>query len=428
MILTYRILTTLFYPFLFFLIYLRVLMKKEDPLRYKEKIFSSHFNIIRKKDRELIWFHAASVGEFKSILPIIENLNQNKKVKLEFLITTTTLSSSNLAKEELKNFDNAQHRFFPFDVKFLIERFLNSWKPKKIILIDSEIWPNLILLSKVHKIPIALLNARLTSKTFKKWKKFPRTANKIFSSFDLCLTSNVETKNYLQIFNAKNIFFFGNIKLFNNIDENIIQNQNKDFLLKSKFWIAASIHPEEDIFCLKTHMKLKENLRNIITIIAPRHIERSSKIKKLCDDLNLNSQILDKGGKILHNKEVIIINSFGDLPNYFKYAKSVFIGKSIIKNLKNDSGQNPIEAAKLRCKIYHGPYVYNFREIYEILETNSISNKIYSFEELSKNLLIDLQSKEKKYNEKYNLINVLGHKTLTDTMKLINNFLFNDNK
>jgi len=427
MILIYRILTTLIYPLLFIFIYYRKILKKEDSIRFKEKILISHFNVSRKKDSKLIWFHAASIGELKSIIPIIELLNKNKN-KLEFLITTTTLSSGNLAKIELENINNAYHRFIPFDVEFLIKKFLLLWKPDAIFLVDSEIWPNLILNASKNKIPLAIINARLTSKSFNKWIKFSRSAKKIFSLFDLCLASNFETKKNLEKLGAKNIYFNGNIKLINKLDENKIKNLSEKILLKNRFWIAASTHKGEDILCLKTHLKLKEKYKDIITIIAPRHIERSYNIKSLSETLNLKTQILNKNDIINEDKEIIIINTFGALQNFFKYAKSVFIGKSTIKKLENDGGQNPIDAAKLKCKIYHGPYVYNFKEIYEILEKNNIAKQIESYVELSNYLVEDLKSVQKKDAQIAYAINDLGQKILTDTMKYINNFLFNEIK
>ena len=130
---------------------------------------------------------------------------------------------------------------------------------------------------------------------------------------------------------------------------------------------------------------------------------------------------------ILDNKEVVIINSFGVLQEYFKYSKSVFIGKSINEKLKDDSGQNPIDAVKLGCKIYHGPYVNNFKDIYELLEKNNISKKIETYEDLSNNLIIDLEFPTKKNNFSIQIIETLGKKTLSDTMKNINNFINNDN-
>ena len=427
MILLYRILTTFLYPILILAIFFRKIKKKEDAFRYKEKIFPSCFNVVRNSDSKLIWFHAASVGEFKSILPIIEEINNNYK-HIEFLVTTVTLSSSNLAKEELKKFDNVHHRFFPLDVGFLMNKFFSLWKPNIIFLVDSEIWPNLIFKAKKNKIPLSLINARITSKTFKKWMIFPRTAQKIFSSFSLCLTSNLETKNYLLKFNKENIYFNGNIKLINKIDAGGIKNLNEKFLLKNRFWLAASTHKGEEVFCLQTHIQLKNKYNDIVTIIAPRHIERVKSIKMACDDLNLNVQIINKNEPILDNKEIIIINSFGILSNYFKYAKSVFIGKSTIKRLENVGGQNPIDAAKLGCKIYHGPYVYNFKEVYEILKKIQISEKIENTKELSDNLIKDLEDHRKDNKKISVLINNLGQKTLADTMNKINNFLLNEIK
>ena len=180
MILAYRILVNLFYPFLICLIYLRKLINKEDPIRYREKIFTSKFNVNEKKNNKLLWFHAASIGELKSIIPIIIELNRSNK-NLEFLITTLTLSSGNIAEEELKKYNNIHHRFFPLDVNFLVNNFLSLWKPDVIFLVDSEIWPNLILNAGAKKIPLILLNARITKKTFKSCKYFPKTAEKIFS-------------------------------------------------------------------------------------------------------------------------------------------------------------------------------------------------------------------------------------------------------
>lgn len=402
-----------------------MIFKKEDPVRYKEKILVSQFNVSKGTSQKLIWFHAASLGEFKSIIPIINDLNK-KYQNLRFLITTTTLSSGNLAKIELRRFKNAEHRYLPYDVPFLINSFLNLWKPNKIFLVDSEIWPNLILKTKELNIPIALFNARLTSKTLKRWMFFPKIAKKIFGIFDLCICSSSETKKNLEKFELKKVYFKGNIKLINQLDNHEVKNINENILLKKRFWFAASTHKEEEIFCLKTHLKIKEKYNDIVTIIAPRHIHRASKIHLLSKKFNLNTQMLKKDEKILNNKEIIIINHYGVLQNYFKFAKSVFIGKSIIKRLKNDGGQNPLEAARLKCKIYHGPYVYNFEEIYKILKENNISKEVENFEDLSKNLIEDLENPTKSENQSSQSINSLAEKTLADNMKLVENFISDD--
>ena len=422
MILLYRILISISYPLLIILTYTRKFFGKEDNIRFKEKIFISNFNIERKANSKLIWFHAASIGEFNSILPIIHELDKNNS-GLEFLITTITLSSSNLAKQEFKNMKNVHHRFFPFDVKFLMKKFLSKWKPSRIFLVDSEIWPNLILTAKEKNIPIALINARITKKTFNKWNIFNNSAKKIFSTFDLCLVSNKETEIFLKKLQSKNISYNGNIKLISNFDESKITNLNKNFLLTRRFWVAASTHQGEDIFCLKVHEKIKEKYKDIVTIIAPRHINKAKKIANRSKNLNFKTQLLEKDDVILDDVEVVIINSFGVLQNYFKYAKSVFIGKSTIKTLSDVGGQNPIDAAKLGCKIYHGPYIYNFNEIYELLKKKDIAHLVETCDELSINLINDLKSPLKNQVEISEQFKKLSKKTLDDTMYKINNFI-----
>lgn len=427
MILLYRILTTFFYPIFVLIIFYRKLIKKEDQIRYKEKIFFKNFNIKRRKDSRLIWFHAASIGELRSILPIIKILNQTQN-SLEFLITTTTLSSANLAKDELKKFDNMHHRFIPIDSPFLIKKFLYSWKPDTIFLVDSEIWPNLILEAKKNKISISIINARITKKTFKRWMLIPNTAKYIFSLFDLCLSSSEETSNFLNKLNAKNVKYLGNIKFITDIDRSIPKNNEEEAFEKYKFWLAASTHDSEELFCLKTHLLLKEKIKNLITIIAPRHINRVDKVEKLCNKFNLSSQIVKKNDPIAKNKEIIIINSYGNLPRFLSLSKSVFMGKSTIESLKSVGGQSPIEAAKFGCKIYHGPFVYNFKEIYEILNKIKVSYEIRNPDELAMRLSSDLKDDKNNNKEFLVLIKDLERKTLNETMNSINKFLFNENK
>ena len=427
MILLYRIFTTILYPIIVFYFYVRKFRGKEDSIRFKEKIFTSNFNISRNINSKLIWFHCASIGEFKSIIPLIDELNKKYK-NLEFLITSVTLSSGKLAEETLKKYDNVYHRYFPVDVRFIVKKFLELWKPFAIFLVDSEIWPNLILYAKQNRIPIALINARLSSKSYSKWMLFPKTSKTIFNCFDLCLSSNIETSEFLKKMSLKKVLNLGNIKLFSKLEK--IERVDSDEIIfdKKKFWFAMSTHEEEETFCLKVQSILKNNFSEIFLIIAPRHINRVDKIKKICGNFNLSFQIIDKKTSIDRNKDIIIVNSFGVLPRFLKYAKSVFVGKSLIKKLKNDSGQNPIEAVKLGCKIYHGPYVYNFKEIYDFLNKHKIANKINEPDDLVKFLIDDFNEGNKKEDSKnLSIINNLEKKTFSDTIKNIEIFLFHEN-
>ncbi len=426
MILIYKFFTNIFYPIFISLIFFRKLMKKEHKVRYKEKIFKSYFRPQRKNGKRLIWFHASSVGELKSILPIIKEINKGNE-NLEFLITTVTLSSGNLAQNEIKSYNNIYHRFFPLDLTFLVDGFLDTWSPDSVFFSDSEIWPNFILQIKKREIPLATLNARITKKTFKRWKLFPKTATEIFNKFDLCLTANLETKKYLIQLGAQNIIFNGNLKLINIAKKKNI-GKNKNFLSKNRFWIAASTHPGEEKLCLETHKILKRKFNDIVTIIIPRHTFRSKNIKKICENLELRAKIHQHNDKMTKENEVFIINHYGSLDQYFSHAKSVFMGKSMLKSLEEVGGQNPIDPARLGCKIYHGKYVYNFKETYEFLKKKNISRSISNVDQLAKHLSIDLRNVRRGQNNYFSIVNKMGKKTLNGAMKNINNFLYNESR
>ncbi len=422
MIFIYRLITILLYPVFVILIYLRKLFNKEDSNRYKEKIFPSSFSPNRNLEKQLIWFHAASIGEVQSIFPLIKKLNDEKK-NLEFLITTVTLSSGNIVEKKILEYKNVKHRYFPLDVNFIIKSFLNKWTPNLVIFIDSEIWPNLILEIKSRKIPIALINGRITKKTFNKWMLVSKFAKKIFNTFDICLAASKESEKNLKILSVRKLMYIGNIKFSREIEKKDLVDENLKILKKKTFWCAASTHKGEENICLKTHLNLKKIYNNLITIIIPRHISRCVEIDDLCKRYNLSSQILNEKELIKDDNEILIINSFGALSKFYNYSKSVFIGKSMIKKLEKNSGQNPIEAAKLKCKIYHGPYVYNFKEIYDLLESYGISEKVDDEKQLYEKLARDLKNSKDDQSKTANIINDLGQKILESTTREINKFL-----
>ena len=415
----YRCLTFILTPLFVLLTYCRLILKKEDKLRYKEKIYASSFNTERNNKKKLIWFHAASIGEVLSILPLIEELNSINK-NLEFLITTITLSSANLLKKKLIKFNNAKHRFFPLDTKNLSKKFLSKWKPNLVCFVDSEIWPNFLFEIKEKKIPLVLINARITKKTYEKWNFFPNFAKKVFSNFDLCLPCSEESKKNLKALKVKKQSYIGNLKFTVKIGKKKLDESNLSILNNFRVWCAASTHDGEERIAMKTHLKIKEKFDNVLTIIIPRHINRVSSIKNLANKFNLSSQILRDGDLVNSDKEILIINSFGVVNKYFNYCKSIFVGKSLIKKFKKSGGQNPIEAAKFGCKIYFGPYVYNFQEVYEYLKVNNISEKIIDEHDLSKKIIENFQKPKSINNQRINLLNSYGERILQQTITELN--------
>ena len=329
MLLVYRFISYFFFPLFIIIIYFRSIFNKEHKIRYKEKVFSSHFRIYKDNQKKLVWFHAASIGEFLSIVPLINAIDKKYK-NINFLITTVTLSSSKLFEKIFNNQSNITHRFLPLDLESLSENFLNNWKPNIVFFVDSEIWPNLLFKIKEKNIPLLLINGRISKKSFNKWKIILKFAKKVFNNFDLCLASSEESKNNLSKLQVKNLKYIGNLKYsFQNTSEEL-ENSNKKILLNFKTWCASSTHDEEELIVLKAHIEIKKKYNNILTIIIPRHIDRSSDIKNLTNKFNLNSQILNDGDLIDSNTEVLIINSFGVMSRYFNYCKNVFIGNSFV--------------------------------------------------------------------------------------------------
>ncbi len=314
---------------------------------------------------------------------------------------------------------NFRHRFFPLDNQFLVKKFLSYWKPNLIIFIDSEVWPNYLLEISKRRIPLILLNGRITMKTFKRWKLFPNLSKELFGLYDLCLSSSKESENNLKSLGAKNVKFIGNLKFCPSVKvEN--NNNNLTYLFKDFFiWCAASTHPGEEEIILKTHDLLKKRGIKLVTIIIPRHIKRSKEILTNCKNLDLNSQVVNNYDEISKNSEILIINSIGEITKYFYNCKSVFMGKSFSKKLIKVGGQNPIEPAKCGCKIYHGPYVSNFKEIYDFLNKKEIAYKINNETELSENLIRDFKNNLSTNEKNIEELNNYGEKILTLTTKEI---------
>ena len=423
MLSVYRFLTFFLYPVFILIIFLRIFFKKENNLRYKEKIFSSSFNPNKRENKKLIWFHASSIGELLSIMPLIDNLNRNNSKNLEFLVTTVTLSSADLLEKKLSNYNNVTHRFFPIDTKFLVYSFLNNWKPNLFGFIDSEIWPNFLFKIKENKIPLILLNARITKKTLNRWKVFSKFAEKVFNNFDLCLASSNESKKNLELLGVRSISYIGNLKFCSKSNFDKINETNKLILNDFNVWCAASTHEGEEEIIIKTHRNLKEKIKNLKTIIIPRHIARVSDINSLIIKHNLTSQILNDKEDVNKKADIIIVNSFGVLEKYYDYCKNVFVGKSILKKLENVGGQNPIDPAKLGCKVFHGPYVYNFKEIYEFLNSNGIAIQVHNEQDLAGKLIESFDTKNISSAKHINNLEKYGDEILTQTVDSIKNYI-----
>ena len=403
-------------PIIFFF---RLLKKKEDPNRFKEKLC---FFSKKRRRGNLIWFHGASVGEILSIIPLIEKLEKNKKIN-QILVTTNTLSSSKIL-DSLK-LKKTIHQFFPIDTNFHSKKFLNYWKPKAAFFIDSEIWPNMITNIKKRHISLGLINARITKKSFNKWKFFISSSETIFNKFDLCLSSNFESIKHLKLLGAKKIKYIGNLKFTQTEKKEIfLDSVIKKKLLLRRVWCAASTHNTEEKICGVVHKKLRKKYKNLLTIIIPRHIDRTNKIIQEMEQLNLKVHTHKSNKNLGADTDIYLVDSYGKSKPFFKFCKTVFLGGSLIKH----GGQNPLEPAIYGCKILHGPNVSNFQEIYSLLSQHKVSHKVSNQQEIINKVDKLFKDKSNSQNIK-NKIKNLGNKILNLTSKEVNFLLIkNDNK
>ena len=423
MIFWYKLLTYLFHPFAKFYLFFRKLNNKEHPTRYKEKL--SKINISRD-DGFLIWLHVASVGEAMSILPLIENFENDKNIK-KILITSITLSSAQVLEKKYSYNRKIIHQFLPLDTPIFVNKFLSHWNPNLAIFIDSEIWPNLILSIKKKNIPLLLINGRITRKTFLKWNLFKNSAKKIFEKFDLCIASNKETEDHLQALGAQNIKSYGNLK-FAKIKKDSNQKLDSNFIDKiknRKIWCAASTHPSEEVFCAQAHLELKKTYNNILTIIIPRHINRIDEIHNQLSNLNIKVVKYTNFTHLKNDTDVLLVDAYGEAIKFYNISKCVFIGKSLPESLKDVSGQNPIEASRLGCKILHGPNVSNFKDVYEYLTSLNVANKVENPKELSAMLVDELRTEKNNNYEIVEKIENHGTNTLNNVLREIKIYINN---
>ncbi|WP_440650930.1 3-deoxy-D-manno-octulosonic acid transferase [Candidatus Pelagibacter sp. HIMB1495] len=394
-------------------IILRIYKNKEDKIRFVEK-----FSIPSEKRRNglLVWFHACSVGEILSIVPLIKNYEKNNAVS-QILVTSSTLSSSKVLKKF--KFKKTIHQFYPIDHLILVNSFLNYWKPNIAVFVESEIWPCMFQNLKYKNIPLILLNARITKKTFNRWLKFKNFIKSILENIKIAYPQNKETKSYLKKLGLKNYSEIGNIKFaeYDDAKQNLDKKLNVE-LKNKKLWIASSTHNSEEIFCAKTHIILKRKYNDLITIIIPRHIHRVKEIASELGRLKLNVSLHSLKTKNLKNTDIYIVDTFGETKKFHKLGASVFLGGSII----NRGGQNPLEAARYGAKILHGPFVSNFTDIYNLLKSNKISKKINTTKQLSKEITFN-----KNIQSGFKIKNI-GEKILKKTIKELDKHIFNEFK
>jgi 3-deoxy-D-manno-octulosonic-acid transferase len=409
----YRLLSILFLPLIYLYLLLRIINKKEDISRFQERL---GFHGVKKPKNEIIWIHCVSVGESNSAIILIEEILKKNPEKY-ILFTSTTINSASQIKKNLGSNSKIIHQFLPIDDIFSINRFIKYWQPKLAIFVESEIWPNLISQTAKNNIKLALINARISDKSYKRWLILHKFGFNILKNFQICFAQSKSDQEKLIKLGLKHTEFVGNLKLCAktlNYNEKELKSLQKE-IGKREFWLASSTHKGEEEIIIKIHQELKKHYPDILTIIAPRHPNRLNQIIKNKPE-NIKIAIRSQKDKINKNIDVYFADTLGELGLFYKLSNISFIGGSLIKNI---GGHNPFEALKLDSVIISGKYVTNFQEIYQELAKNQICITVSNNQDLLNNILQLLGNTDiranfiknwQKYNSKDNIIEEISKK------------------
>jgi len=403
----YKVLSIILAPITCLLVLYRCLLKKEDISRLNERFGCSK---IARPEGKLIWFHVASVGELNSIIDLIKKIKS--EINVNILLTSGTVTSAEIAKNKLS--DIVIHQFTPLDIAPIIRNFVNHWKPDLGIFAESEIWPNLVIES-AKVTPLILINARMSDKSFAKWKKFSSFAKNILANFaHIYSQSSDDLEKFIHFYpNAENV---GNLKYATNLlgyNEDELKNLQEVFAGRFIF-MAASTHKGEEEIVLKAHEEMKKHIPNLLTILSPRHPKRLDEVEKLLAGKNYS--VRSKNTK--KTAEIYIVDTIGEYGLFFRLSNIVLVGGSLVDGI---GGHNILEPAKLERLVIFGQYMGNFKEIAKDFLYNKAGIMVRDEKELAKVVVENYRQLDHKMIEAaVNIINSKGGSLNILSKKIIN--------
>jgi len=335
---------------------------KEDPMRIDER------RGIASQPRppgELVWFHAASVGESLSLLDLIESLI-DERPDLNVLITTGTRSSADLLQSRLP--DQTIHQFVPLDARLFVRAFLSHWKPDVAVWTESELWPSLIHETNERGIEMISLNTRMSQDSYRKWLWLRGAARALLGKFDLFLAQDRITAKHLLRLGAP----ASRVRINGSLKESsgALPNDEKEreaisiALENRPVWLAASTHPGEDELVAEAHRIARRTAPRLLLIIAPRHPERGPAIAETLRKSGWRVAMRSEGAQPDAVIDIYVADTLGEMGLWYRIAPLNFLGGS----LAEIGGHNPYEPAALGSAILHGPYVANAKDVYDRLD------------------------------------------------------------
>ncbi|WP_061933532.1 3-deoxy-D-manno-octulosonic acid transferase [Aureimonas sp. AU22] len=351
----YRLAGSLAYPVIGPYVAWRASKGKEERPRRRERYGVP--SEPRPHDRPLVWIHAASVGESLAVMPLAHTLAAEG---IGILVTTGTVTSAAMIAERLV--PGMIHQYVPLDLRPCVSRFLDHWQPDLALVAESEIWPVTLGELARRRIPQVLVNARLSDRSFRRWRSAPRLAESIMESFALVAAqSEVDAERY-HLLGARSVSTVGNLKA--DIAAPPVNREDLDEARRMiglrPVWAAVSTHEGEEAMAADIHLRLRQDRPRLLTIIVPRHVERAEALHRMLAAKGLNVARWSRGELPDPTADVLLGDTIGDMGFYLRLTDIAFIGKSI----HSEGGQNPLEAARLNTAILSGRLVQNFRDIY----------------------------------------------------------------
>ncbi|MCC7251726.1 glycosyltransferase N-terminal domain-containing protein [Hyphomicrobium sp.] len=357
------------------LLWLRGRQGKEDPARRGERYGKAS---APRPEGPLLWMHAASVGEANAVLPVIAQLLEERD-DLSVLLTTGTLTSAAMARSRLP--PRALHQFIVLDVPEYVSAFLDHWKPDLAVFVESEVWPNLIVDVSRRQIPLALVNARMSRRSARRWKWFSGLSLPLFSRFDLALAQNETFARTLQRLGARKVRAIGNLKI--DAPPPLVDAAELDRLRRAldgrPLLVAASTHNPEEEVVAEAHRLVAARLPRFCTIIAPRHPGRGKAIASRLRSRGFTVALRSADERPDAATDIYVVDTIGELGTLYALADVAFIGGSLIPH----GGQNPIEAIRHGAVPLTGPHWTNFRDVYRALLRHKGTREVASAEALA---------------------------------------------
>ena len=354
----YRKLSAAAVPLAPALIKRRLKQGKEDPARIAER--RGVGGGVRPHG-PLVWIHGASVGEVLAAAALIERL---RALNIRILLTSGTVTSAAIVAKRFPA--DIIHQYVPYDAPRYVARFLDHWRPSLALFIESDLWPNLILSGAARRLPMVLINGRMSHRSFPRWRRISGTISALLGRFEVCLAqSHVDAERFAAL-GSRNVVTTGNLKFDlppppadpAKLERLMLATRGRPVI------VAASTHPGEEEILLETHRTLAAIFPGLLSVIVPRHPDRGEAIARTVAASGLQVALRSREELPTARTAIYVADTMGELGLFYRLAPIVFMGGSLVAH----GGQNPIEAIRLGAAVVHGPHVFNFGDVYAALD------------------------------------------------------------